>query len=123
MNLEPWGRIEGTFVSNGQPLAGRTISIAYGPGGGLDTVSCNSGMFGNITDSQGRFTLDRVPLGNHKVALVAPFTNQMGQVGSATIPLQPITITPGTTNTITVDIANLNLPDFILKKYGLDGAN
>jgi RNA polymerase sigma factor (sigma-70 family) len=118
MQLQPWGRIEGRFVSNGQPLANRTLSIGFGQKSQLESIHCDWTAFQTKTDNEGRFTLAQVPLGDHEVTLIASQGN-----GSAIIPLQPITITSGTTTKVTVDIANLNLPDRMRERFGLGDAN
>jgi hypothetical protein len=120
LQLEPWGRIEGTFTINGRPCPNRTVSIDFGKGGGLDTISCDGSAFQTSTDNQGRFKIPLAPPGNHEIALVAPSTNDLGKVETAIIPLQPVNIAPGTDTAIAVDTANLDLPEFMLQKYGLN---
>lgn len=55
---------------------------------------------------------------------MARHTNDLGNIGTSIIPLQSANIAPGTDTVITIDATNLDMPDFMLKKWGLDsGAN
>ncbi|HEY3913800.1 MAG TPA: sigma-70 family RNA polymerase sigma factor, partial [Verrucomicrobiae bacterium] len=67
MQMMAWGRVEGTYMTNGQPVVGRSLCIEYSSEVTLDTVSCDSMVFRTTTDSQGRFTFDKVPPGNRQV--------------------------------------------------------
>ena len=122
IQLDPWGRVEGTFVINGKPCSNRIVSIGFGQGGGLETISCDWDAFESRTDDQGRFTIPMAPPGNHEMTMIAPTTNELGQVGAAIPSLQPVSIAPGTDTVITIDTANLDVPEFMLRKWGL-GAN
>jgi len=124
MNLTPWGRLEGTFVSNGIPISGRTLSIGFGQGlFGLKSISCGYPNFQAKTDDQGRFTFAQVPTGDHMVTLVTPFTDELRRGGWSATQLQQVTVSKSGITTVTIDTANLNLPSFRQKNPGIGGPN
>lgn len=123
IKLAPWGRLEGTLFSNGQPLTGRTLSIGFGQGNSLNTISSGFPNFQAKTDDQGRFSFSQVPTGNHEITIVTSFTNDAGNTGWSEIPLQSATIGTGDTTPVTIDIKNSNLPEFFLRKIETDGTN
>ncbi|HSY44115.1 MAG TPA: sigma-70 family RNA polymerase sigma factor, partial [Candidatus Acidoferrum sp.] len=113
IQMAPWGRLEGTYLTNGVPAAGCTLSLGYGPEGSLDTISCDSRAFQTTTDPQGRFILAQVPPGNRQMMLVIPFSDNFGHNGWTERPLQSITVDAGETNTVTVDNTNPYSPIFM----------
>jgi RNA polymerase sigma factor (sigma-70 family) len=123
IQLEPWGRVEGTFMINGKLCPNRTVSIGFGQSGDLETISCDWDAFKASTDAQGRFTIPMAPPGNHEMTLIAISTNDIGQITTSVPSLQPVKIAPGTNTVIAIDTADLDLPEFMLKKWGLDRAN
>jgi hypothetical protein len=60
MHLQPWGRIEGTYLSNGKPAAGRAMSI-YSVTTSETTFFCSDFLV--ETDASGHFVFPRVPSG------------------------------------------------------------
>jgi RNA polymerase sigma factor (sigma-70 family) len=105
IQMAPWGRLEGTYLTNGVPAVGWTLSIGFGPGGGLNLVSCDSQAFRTTTDSQGRFAFAEVPPGNRQVTLIQPFQADFNR-GWSEWPLQSFSADPGETTTITIDKTN-----------------
>ena len=70
MHLQPWGRIEGTYLSNGKPAAGRKMSI-YSVTTSETTFLCSDFLV--ETDASGHFVFQRVTPGqiclNHQEML------------------------------------------------------
>ena len=104
ITLLPWGRLEGTYSSSGQPLAGRTLSIQYAKNS-FQTITCDS-SFQTKTDNDGHFIFSKVPPGNHEVTLIVPFHDNFGHDGWSEEPLQPVTIQAGEATTVTIDETN-----------------
>jgi RNA polymerase sigma factor (sigma-70 family) len=104
INLLPWGRLEGTCTSNGQVVAGCTLSLSYGEGT-FDMISCDFN-FQTRADTQGHFVFNQVPPGSRIVTLI----DNLGNGASTSLPLQPVTIDPGATTTISVDYTNSSFP-------------
>ncbi|HTV62769.1 MAG TPA: sigma-70 family RNA polymerase sigma factor [Verrucomicrobiae bacterium] len=122
INLAPWGRLEGTFLSNGVPLVGSTLSIEFGQGQGMNTISCGF-HFQATTDAQGRFVFTQAPTGIHNVGLVTPFTARNGLGGWSQTPLQSVTISSDQITGVTIDTTNLFLPQFGRGRPGIGGDN
>ncbi|HTR40654.1 MAG TPA: sigma-70 family RNA polymerase sigma factor [Pseudomonadales bacterium] len=104
INLLPWGRLEGTYETNGQPLPDRTLSLQYDPKS-FNRISCDS-AFQAKTDSNGHFTFPQVPPGKRQVCLIVPFNGNMSS-GWTQLPLQTVTISAGESATITIDQTNM----------------
>lgn len=102
MNLLPWGRLEGTYLVNGQPATSKTLSIWYSSEVGFDSISCDGMAFKTKTDSEGRFAFAKVPAGNHEVTLIVGDMNS----GWSESPLQKVTVVAGETTTITIGSSN-----------------
>ena len=60
MRLQPWGRIEGTYLSNGKPAAGREMSL-YSVTTSETTILCSDFLV--ETDASGHFVFPQVPSG------------------------------------------------------------
>lgn len=90
--LQPWGRIEGSWISGGQPAAGRVLTLlaaeAY-----RDSLTFEASGFTAETDSEGRFHLDRVPPGARQLLHI-----RGGGWGHATA----INVLPGETTSVTL---------------------
>jgi RNA polymerase sigma factor (sigma-70 family) len=64
IRLQPWGRLEGTYLVGGQPAANRKVLFGYG-NGDFETVSLDYSGLLATTDADGRFVFPRVPPGWH----------------------------------------------------------
>jgi RNA polymerase sigma factor (sigma-70 family) len=62
MQLQPWGRIEGTFVRGGKPVAGRRVTIAREDPDLLTIL-----QFAVETDAAGHFVFPQVPPGEFRL--------------------------------------------------------
>jgi RNA polymerase sigma factor (sigma-70 family) len=106
LNLLPWGRLEGTYMTNGQPYAGCSLMFKYLEGS-MNTLYCDVFAFQAKTDNDGHFVFPEVPPGNFKVMLMLNFHDDVsGASGWSDGPSQTVTIVPGITNTITIDNTN-----------------
>jgi hypothetical protein len=86
-----WATVSGTVVAaaSGAPLAGARIGLTPGVGG-----APNAG--GAYTDSQGRFTLDEVPAGQHTLYVTQPqFVSTVYGAATPADPGTPVTLTSG----------------------------
>jgi len=103
MQLQPWGSIEGTYSSGGQPAADREFLLQYAQGSpGRSDVSFDFTSFKVSTDKEGRFVFPQVPPGTFKLVRAVPIKMGTGQGGWSHDPLQDVTVHPGETATVTV---------------------
>ena len=105
MRLQPWGRIEGTFLSNGQPAAKRAVYFQHGQGD-FRTVSTDFTAYQVETDANGRFVFAQVPPGQHKLMELVPEPGTAGSKSWSHQPLVEVEVRPGETATVTVGGAN-----------------
>lgn len=99
LQLQPWGRLEGTFTKGRTGVSGKTIA--------LDSLSRNPALprlsFRPYakTDPHGRFLFSRVPAGKFKVAHLVEDAAAPGS--SIHMPFEAVEIRPGETSTIQYD--------------------
>jgi hypothetical protein len=96
LQLQPVGRIEGTFLVDDKPAAGRQISL----GGTLNDMMNYVG-FTNTTDAAGHFVFPWVPPGEASVL----FSRPKGAVPGAS----PLTVRSGQTSTVSLHAYTMNL--------------
>jgi RNA polymerase sigma factor (sigma-70 family) len=101
LQLQPWGRLEGTFLSNGQGAAGRTLLFQYGAGD-FNTVSSEFDAYQVKTDGAGRFAFPQVPPGKHTLVQLVPTQVNPGGMGWMHKRLQDVEIRSGETTTVTI---------------------
>lgn len=103
--LQPWGRLEGTYLSGGEGAANRELLFQYGQGA-LDTVSTDFTAYRVTTDSEGRFAFSKVPPGKHR--LVRVITEKVSGTSSWSNdhPLMEVVILPGETAAVTIGGSN-----------------
>jgi RNA polymerase sigma factor (sigma-70 family) len=97
MRLQPWGRIEGTFLSGGKPAIGRVLTLRL-----IDAVRFDRFRFFNATtDADGRFVFPRVPPGQFNLFRVEKLQTIRG-TGSSFHPVEnpPLTVRLGETTTV-----------------------
>jgi hypothetical protein len=99
LNLQPWGRLEGTFLSGGQPSADRELMLQF-PQENFNSISFDFLTFRAKTDAQGHFIFAKVPAGKYQVirlVSVAPngFAHQP-------LPDSEVEIRAGETSTVTL---------------------
>lgn len=100
VRLQPWGRLEGTCVAAGKPVAGRKLLFAYGRESRQD-VGCNFTAYGITTDESGHFVFPQVPPGKHR--LMRLVESKLGtQTAWTHQPLEEVEIRPGETTQLTV---------------------
>src|SRR6185369_3282707 len=100
VTLQPWGRIEGIFKIGQLPRGNQTIWLAnmHGPLGQLPPVQL---FLDTKTDAEGRFVLEGVPPGEHKIAYRPGFRD--GKIGQ--IPVShgmPVIVKAGETTRLTL---------------------
>jgi len=70
--LQPWGRLEGTYLSNGQPATNRNLLLQFTDQDAALGVGFDFMSFKIATDSQGHFVFPQVPPGKLKIIYLAP---------------------------------------------------
>lgn len=108
MRLQPWGRLEGTYLSGGQAVAGRELLFQCGQGD-FNTVSSDFNAYQVKTGSDGHFVFAQVPPGKHKLVRLVQEKGMPGGTSGTVwthMPLLDVEIRPGETTTVTVGGAN-----------------
>jgi RNA polymerase sigma factor (sigma-70 family) len=102
--LQPWGRIEATCLSGGQPVAGREylFELSDSNDNNPNTISAAFDAFHVTSDEQGKFVMPMVPPGKHRLIRLIPQTigqNQNSWMwGNGT----GVDIQPGAITTVTL---------------------
>lgn len=102
ITLQAWGRLEGTCLSNGQPVAGREYLFSLHDDD-INSVSADFNAFRVTADEQGKFVLPMVPPGKHN--LVRLIRTQVSPVGMGWMygDKTQLDVQSGQTTTITID--------------------
>ncbi len=95
--LQPWGRIEGTYLAGGKPAADVDLALQFGQGD-FQSIDFSFEQFKVKTDADGRFVFPMVPAGVHKLNRLVPAQ----PAGFAHMPLEDVEIRPGETTTVTL---------------------
>jgi hypothetical protein len=94
MRLKPWGRIEGTLLSGGKPVVGRTLNLAPGP---VRTI----GYLVEVgTDENGHFAFTNVPPCQWYLFLQELPSPSKNVIGGSSARSQAVTVRSGETTTV-----------------------
>jgi hypothetical protein len=102
VRLGAWGRIEGIYLSGGEPATGRTLSIQYAPRINEGYTYMDHEKFSATVDAQGQFLFTQVPPGEHKVARWVPSPLPPSVGGRQLMPLADVAVRAGETTTLTI---------------------
>ncbi len=105
MRLQPWGRLEGTFLSGGKPAANRVLTLGSTTAVSLLGLVFDFDSFPVETDAQGRFAFPKVPPGRLKLTRLVSIGSGASCMFTA-VELMVVEIRPGETTTITVGGSN-----------------
>jgi hypothetical protein len=102
MILQPWGRLEGTWLEKGLPATNRAILFQLGSGD-RTSVSTDFDTYQVKTDAGGHFIFNQVPSGQHELVQLIEMQLPQAPLGKAWIhqPLTNVDIRAGDTTTIT----------------------
>jgi uncharacterized GH25 family protein len=103
--LQPWGRLEGTYLSGGVGAANSELLFQCGQGA-LDTVSTDSTAYRVKTDREGRFAFPKVPPGKHRLVWAMTDEDSGTRSWSSDHPLTEVVIRPGETTVVTIGGSN-----------------
>ncbi len=101
IRLQPWGRLEGVFLTAGKPATNRSVFFQFGKGD-LRAVSTDFTAYQVKTDAEGKFAFPQVPPGKHKLVELVPIEGTAGSTVWQHQPLTDVEIRPGETATITL---------------------
>jgi hypothetical protein len=99
IQLQPWGRLEGTCLTNGQPAVNLPLHFQFGANDS-QTIDCDLTAFQIKSDKEGRFAFPQVPPGNHELVFGTSGTNDAGYWTTA--PVGQLPILSGQTTTVTI---------------------
>ena len=100
LQLRAWGRIEGTLVRDGQPVA--DIKLLFRPGsdeGGA--VTSDTAAFCVPTDAAGQFAFAQVPPGRARILALTAMGSPNG-IALADLPVAALDVPPGQTSHLAV---------------------
>jgi len=66
IRLQPWGKLEGTYLFDGVPTAGHELLLEYGQGN-RQGVSANFAAYCLTTGQDGKFRFAQIPPGQHRL--------------------------------------------------------
>jgi hypothetical protein len=69
--LQPWGRLEGTYLSSGKPAANRELLLQFSDDEASKGVGFDFMSFKVATDAEGHFVFPQVPAGKLKIIYLA----------------------------------------------------
>ena len=104
IRLQAWGRLEGTYLSRGQPTAGQVLRLRYGLED-LHMVELDPSAYQVTTDRDGHFAFPQVPPGWHQLVRGVEVSGSLAEVEGkvwTTHLLDDVEILPGNTTTVTV---------------------
>lgn len=101
LRLQPWGRLEGYLLTNGQPVAGRSLRF-HGKRGDLRTLASDFTAYQATTDAAGRFAFAQVPPGTLELIELVPVTIRPEAQSWTLKPRGLVEIHPGETTTVTL---------------------
>jgi hypothetical protein len=101
LRLEPWGHLEGTYLSGGKAAADRELRVQYGSGD-CDMIATDFSAFRVKTDRDGAFAFPRMPPGRHRLvgALIESHSSSTGGPVWTLLPVGDVEIAPGETTTV-----------------------
>lgn len=112
IELQSWGRIEGTLIYDGQIATNRDILLQL-LGTGFESISTDQESYKVTTDGNGHFVFPQAPPGHDKLALMIPFFGGAGQKGWSEQMITNVDVPPG--GTITVTATTPIPPDYNIK--------
>lgn len=95
ITLQPWGRVEGTMLNHGKPLAERELVFS------IDDGSMHRNILSRTpatVDAQGHFSFPHVPAGDVRILLKQP----MGGRGWSSKEMQTVAVKPGETSRVEI---------------------
>jgi peroxiredoxin/protocatechuate 3,4-dioxygenase beta subunit len=98
LTLQPWGRLEGTVLNHGKPMAGQELYYFAGDSAAQLSVW---GQPPVATDAQGRFIFAQVPPGTVRLEMKQPISERSWSY----LELQSEDVQPGGTNTVQINFS------------------
>jgi hypothetical protein len=98
IRLQPWGRLEGTYLAGDKPARDRSLTLEYG--GGLATISASG--FKAQSDAHGHFVFPQAPPGRNKLMRVITLSSNSW----TSEPVTEVEIRPGETTSVTLGASN-----------------
>ena len=97
--LQPWGRLEGTYLSGGQPAAGRDLLLQFAQDDAA-SIGFDFSAFKVTTDAQGHFVFPQVPPG--KLTIIHLAHEPPNSFVHLPLPDGDVEVRPGQTTTKTL---------------------
>jgi len=103
IQLQPWGRLEGTFLSGSDAAPGRSVLFEFEHGNYL-SISMDFSSYQTKTDNQGGFVFPQVPPGKHSVVELTPQRQPSGATAWSHNRIADVEILPGETTRVTLGL-------------------
>jgi RNA polymerase sigma factor (sigma-70 family) len=100
IQLQPWSRIEGTLLYDGQPAPGADILLSLG-NSDRESIASDFEKYKATTDGAGHFVFPQAPPGAVQLILMVPFDGGPHMKGWSNHTLTNLDIPPGETVTVT----------------------
>jgi len=101
LTLQPWGQIDGTCMSGGQPVAGREYLFSLFGDDGNNSITTDFTAFKVESDADGKFTLAKVPPGKHYLVRLVRTHVSPGGMGWMHGQKTEVVVQPGETTPVT----------------------
>ncbi len=100
VQLQPWGRIEGTLLYEGQPAPGRDVGLRFDEPG-YQSIYADFDSYKATTDSAGRFVFPQAPPGLRELLLRVTMSRGDRVSGWSDVSLTNLVVPAGKTLTVT----------------------
>jgi RNA polymerase sigma factor (sigma-70 family) len=113
IQLQPWGRLEATCFSGGQPVSGREYGLTFGDVS-PEALAFDFDASRVTSDAQGKIVVEQLPPGNLKLVRHHPI-NHGWMDGDKT----PFEIKPGETTILTLGMSNYTVTAHLVWPQGM----
>jgi hypothetical protein len=100
IQLQPWSRVEGTLLFDGQPASGRDVALRL-ENDDFQTIYADYDKFKSTTDSAGHFVFPQAPPGARQLALMVTVEVHPNGRSWSNVALTNLDLPPGETVTVT----------------------
>ena len=115
LTVQPWGRVEGTLLNRGRPMAGKELYYFIGDGSEQRNLWMKTPV---AVDEAGHFSFPTVPAGALRIELKQP----LGARSWSYLELQTVDVKPGETQTVSLTLTGRAVTGRWVRGAGLSEA-